>query len=144
MEEEVRREIILANYQNPYNKEIPKAIKYQKINSRNISCIDNIDLYVDIENNIIKDIKFGGEACAITTSSTSIMIQNLINKTITEALIYIKNFENMINEKAYDKNILKDAIVFDEIYKQQNRKSCAFLPYRELKKYLESLESELK
>ena len=36
----------------------------------------------------------------------------------------------MINEKDYNKDILKDAIVYDNIYKQNSRKSCAYLPYR--------------
>ena len=36
-------------------------------------------------NNKIEDIRFDGEACAICTSSTSIMIDTLKGKTINEA-----------------------------------------------------------
>ena len=136
MDENVRREIILDHYQNPKNREIVQDNRYIKVNSNNESCIDNIDLYILIEEGIVKDIKFQGEACAISTSSTSIMITNLIGKTIKEAIEYINNFEAMVNEQAYDEEILKEGIVYNEIYKQSNRKTCALLPYKGIKKIL--------
>lgn len=140
MDENVRREIILENYQNPMNKEKVENENYIKVNTNNESCIDNLDLYLLIEDNIIKDIKFDGEACAISTSSTSIMIHNLIGKKIEEAIKYMNEFENMVNEKEYDKDYLQEAIVYDEIYKQANRKHCAILPYLGLKKALEQIK----
>ena len=134
MDKEIKRAIIMENYSNPKNR--MRKEEYEKVNTRNESCIDNIDIYVDIKDGIIKDITFDGEACAISISSTSIMINNLIGKTIDEAKKYIENFENMINEKPYDESILKEAIVYDEIYKQGNRKTCALLPYKGIKKII--------
>ena len=136
MDKELKRAIIMENYSNPINRKRMEG--YEKVNTRNSSCIDNIDLYVDIKDNVIKDITFEGEACAISISSTSIMINNLIGKTVDEAKEFIKNFENMIYEKDYDKDLLKDAIVYDEIYKQANRKTCAFLPYEGIKKIIDN------
>ncbi len=140
MDEELKREIILEHYQNPKNKETVKSDKYIKVNSNNESCIDNINLYVLIEENRIKDLKFDGEACAISTSSTSIMTSNLVGKTIEEANEYIKNFEAMVNEQKYEEEILKEANAYNTIYKQNNRKHCALLPYIGIKKIL--LENE--
>ena len=137
MDEDVRREIILDHYQNPKNKESVLDERYVKVNTNNESCIDNIDLYVLIEENIIKDIKFQGEACAISTSSTSIMITNLIGKTIEEAKEYIANFDAMVNERAYNEEILNEGIVYNTIYKQNNRKHCALLPYIGIQKILD-------
>ncbi len=142
MDENLRREIILDHYQNPKNKESVEDTRYQKINSNNESCIDNIDIYVLIEEGIIKDIKFQGEACAISTSSTSIMITNLIGKTIEEAKEYIQNFEAMVNEKEYNEELLKEGIVYNEIYKQSNRKTCALLPYIGIKKLIDQYETK--
>jgi len=130
MDTELKREIILDNYINPANRQTINDTKYIGVNSNNESCIDNIDLWVLIENNIIKDIKFDGEACAISTASTSVMIKELIGKNIDEAEQFIKNFNNMIQEEPYDKNLFHEAIAFDEIYKQANRKTCAILPYK--------------
>ena len=137
MDTEVKKEIIMEHYQNPIHRYVPGDDGYIKINTKNASCIDDIDLYIKLNNGIIEDIAFEGEACAISISSTSIMISNLIGKTVDEAKEIIKNFENMINEKEYDQDLLKEANAYDEIYKQGNRKSCAYLPYKDLKKVLE-------
>lgn len=137
MDLETKRAIIMENYLNPINKEIPSDNNYIKVNSNNESCIDNIDIYVKFHENIIEDIKFEGEACAISTSSTSIMIKNLIGKNIEKALEIIANFENMVEEKEYKKDMLEEAIVYDDIYKQANRKNCVLLPYKGIKKLLE-------
>ena len=128
----------MENYLHPMNKEVPESIDdYDYVNSNNESCIDNLDIYLKVENNIIKDIKFDGEACAISTSTTSIMIKLFLDKTIDEALNILNNYENMINEKEYDEEILGEALVYDEIYKQQNRKHCALLPWNGIRKLLE-------
>lgn len=130
MDENLKKEIIMEHYQNPINRKVINDPSYIKVNTKNSSCIDDLDIYVKIENNKIVDIAFNGEACAISISSTSIMIENLIGKTIEEATEYINNFENMINEKDYDESVLNDAICYADIYKQSNRKTCATLPYR--------------
>ena len=140
MDSELKREIIMEHYQNPINRKIINDESYEKVNTANESCIDNIDMYILIKDNIIKDICFDGEACAISISSTSIMIKNLIGKSIKETKDYINNFINMVNEKNYDKDILNEAYVYEDIYKQSSRKTCATLPYRGILKVLEKYE----
>ena len=103
----------------------------------NESCIDEVNLMVLLEDNKIKDIRFDGEACAICTSSTSIMISTMIGKTIEEAREIYKNFENMIEEKEYDPEVLEEAIVYDDIYRQPNRKKCALLGWWGIDKVIE-------
>ncbi len=141
MDEEVKREIILDHYQNPLHRHVVDDHSYISVNSRNASCIDNLDFYVKIEDDIIKDIAFNGEACAISISSTSKMIENLIGMKINDAKNYIDNFRKMINEEEYDKDLLKEANVYDNIYKQNSRKSCAYLPYRGIIEAIEKYES---
>ena len=106
MDKELSREIILENFQNPLNKEEVNDDNYNLVNTKNPNCIDNLDIYILFDNDAIKDIKFMGEACAISTASTSIMIKNLIGKTISEAKEYINNIYNMCNEEEYDKDSL--------------------------------------
>ena len=137
MDPEVKREIIMDNYLNPKNKIKIEDNSYDKVNSNNESCIDNIDIFVKVTDGIIEDIKFDGEACAISTSSTSIMINNFIGLSISEAIKYIDNFDNMVNEKEYNRELLNEAIVYEDIYKQNNRKHCALLPYIGIRKVLE-------
>lgn len=142
MDNEIKREIIMENYMHPYNKETICDESYLKVNSNNESCIDNIDLQILIKNNRIEDIKFNGEACAISTASTSIMIKELIGKSIEEAIDFIKQFENMVEEKEYNSQNLGEALVFDDIFKQNNRKHCATLPYRGIIKVLEEYQNK--
>ena len=129
MDNEFKREIILDNYKYPFNKDGNDELGYEKVNTNNVSCVDNIDLYVDIKDDVIKDIRFNGEACAISTASTSIMLKNIIGKNINEVKKYIENFMNMVNELDYNEELLGDAFAFSEIYKQENRKNCVTLPY---------------
>lgn len=65
------------------------------------------------------------------------MITNLIGKTVEEAKKYVQNFEAMIEEKAYDEELLEEALAYNEVYKQNNRKNCALLPYKGIRKVLD-------
>ena len=130
MDKEIRREIILDNYQNPVNRGLVDDNSYNKKKTNNDSCIDNIDMMMKIEDDVVKDIVFDGEACAICTSATSIIIKSLIGKKVSDAINIITNYQNMINEEEYDKDVLGELLVYDEIYLQPNRKTCALLPSR--------------
>lgn len=139
MDPVLKREILLDNYQNPTNKGLVDDDTYIKINTNNESCIDNLDIMYKIEDGKLTDIRFDGEACAISTSATSIMIKMLTGKTKEEALNILKNYENMLNELEYDKDLLEELNVYDEIYKQPNRKKCALLPFESLKKIIDKM-----
>ena len=129
----MKRSIILDHYQNGYHRERhDEESDYIRINSRNVSCIDNIDLYVKMNEDKIESISFDGEACVISISSASIMSELLEGKTIDEALEIIKNYDAMIEEKEYDKALLEEALVFDDVAKQPSRKKCATLSWHGL------------
>ena len=134
MDQNLKRSIILDNYQNPKNKGLIEDDTYIKTNMNNESCIDEINLMVKITDGIIEDIRFDGEACAICTSSTSIMIKTLIGKKVEDAKEIYFNFVKMLDEQEYDEEKLEEAIVYDDIYKQPNRKKCALLPWWALEK----------
>ena len=140
MDNDLRREIILDNYQDPMNRGLIDDPDYLKVNTNSESCIDNLDFMMKIDGNVIQDIRFDGEACAISTSASSIMIRSLIGKTVDEAKEILKNYKNMIDEKEYDSDILGELNVYDEICKQPNRKNCALLPNRAMEKLLGELE----
>ena len=136
MDTDMKRSIILDNYQDARNRGIPSEEGYVKINSNNDSCIDNIDIYVKLNNNIIEDIKFEGEACVIAISSTSILSSMLIGKNINEVNDILLNYYNMIEEREYDRDLLGEACVYDDIYKQPSRKTCVTLFARGIEKVI--------
>ena len=138
----IKKEIIMENYLNPVNRNTINDDRYIKVNSNSETCIDDINLYILFEDNKITDIHFDGEACAISTSATSIMIKLLLNKTIEEIEELINNYENMIKHEEYDEDLLGEANCYDEIYLQQNRIGCATIPWTGLKKAIEQYKSK--
>ena len=85
MDRDLKRSIILDNYQNPNMKHTSNE-DYVKINTRNVSCIDNLDIYLKIEDNIIKDISFEGEACVTSKQPSRIKCATLSANGIKDYL----------------------------------------------------------
>lgn len=139
MNDKMKRDMILEHYQNPVNKHLPSGDGYIKHNSRISSCVDNIDLYLKLDKDVIIDATFTGEACAIASSATSMLIKRIIGLPKQEALIIITEFEKMINEQEYDPEILTDLLVYDSIYNQPSRKNCALLPFQGVREMLNKL-----
>lgn len=141
MDKDLKRSIILDNYQNPNKKMVSDDNDYIKINTRNVSCIDNLDIYLKVNNGIIEDASFEGEACVISISSTNILINMIIGKTKEEGIYIIDNYLKMINEEEYDKEVLKELMVFDDTSKQPSRIKCATLSATGIKSFLEKEEN---
>ena len=139
MDSETKRAIIMEHYTNPLNRDTIDDPKYIKINSNSETCIDNLDIYVLFNDNKIEDIHFNGEACAISTSAASIMTRLLKDKTIEEVKELIKEYKDMVETgKEYDR--LEEALVYSDIYKQQNRKGCAIIPWLGIEKAIAEYE----
>ncbi len=137
MDSNLKRELILENFENPVNKGLKNDPTYIKEKMNNSSCIDSFDIELKLNGDVIEDIRFDGEACAIATSSISISIDKLIGKTKKEALEIINNYEKMINEEEYDKDLLEELNAYEDIYKQPSRKKCATLGILGIKKIIE-------
>lgn len=140
-DEQLFRDIIMDHYKNPRHHQLTNSNLYDRVNMDSETCIDNIDVEAKIENGVIEDICFDGEACAISTASTSIMIDLLVGKSITEAKKIINNYFNMIYEKDYDPEVLEEAIAFMNTHKQANRIKCATLGWSAIRQLIEKAES---
>lgn len=127
------RQIIMDHYEYPRNKSLINDQRYIKVNLDSLSCIDNIDIQVLIEEETIKDIRFDGQACAISTASTSILSEMMKNKTIKQANEIIDNYLNMLYDKPFDEELLEEAVAFINTSKQANRIKCATLSWLGLK-----------
>lgn len=134
------REIIMDHYQHPRNRGLVDDESYKKINMNSETCIDNLDIQVKFNGDKIVDVRYDGEACAICTSSTSIMSELVIGKTLEEAKEIIDNYMNMIYEREYDEDLLEEAIAFKNTYKQANRIKCATLSWNGLVELIKESE----
>ena len=50
MDTETKRSIIMKHYSNPKNRKYPEEEGYQKVNTANSSCVDNLDIYDELNN----------------------------------------------------------------------------------------------
>ena len=81
--EEIYKENIIEHYKHPQNKgKINKPDIKKK--GYNPLCGDYITLYIKIKNEIIEDIKFEGEGCAISQASASLLSEEIKGKTKEE------------------------------------------------------------
>ncbi|MGL4647465.1 MAG: iron-sulfur cluster assembly scaffold protein [Mycoplasmoidaceae bacterium] len=126
----VQRAIIIENYENP-NKKVAENFSDQSYTSKNFasnSCIDNLTLFLKIsDEKIITDAVFNGTGCAVSTASTNIFCNTLINKKLDEALVIIKNYELMIKGEEYDSDVIAELNVLADIKNQPNRYNCAMI-----------------
>lgn len=127
MDNDLKRELIIENFNNPVNKGLTNDPSYIKEDKNNSSCIDHFTIELKIEDDIVKDIRFDGEACAIATSSLSIAISKLIGKTKEDAVNIINNYNKMINGEEFDKTLLEELIIYEDVSKQPARVKCATL-----------------
>ena len=141
MDSNLKRSIILEHYQHPHNRGLVDDSTYVKTNMNNESCIDELNIMLKMDGNIIKDIKFDGEACALCISSASIMTDTLIGKSKEEAEKILNNFLNMAKEKDYDEEVLGEAIVYDDISRSPNREKCVLLSWWGAEKLLDKIKS---
>ena len=134
---EMMREIIMDHYNDPIHKKKPSnAEEYFQIRMDSTSCIDDITVYLKVENEIIVDAKFDGVACTISTASTDIMCDLIIGKTLKEADYIFTQYVNMIYEKPFDDSVLDEALVFINTSKQAARIKCATIAWNGLEKIM--------
>lgn len=123
---------------SPHKKELVGATCSSL--GHNPSCGDKITLQAKIEDGKIVDLAFSGQGCAISQSSSSIMIETLKGKTIAEAKQIIDIFIKMIKRESIskeEKKLLKNARVFESIANMPSRAKCATLSWHTLQDILE-------
>ena len=126
---DMMRSIIMDHYSNPLNKHQPQGEGFEKMHMHSDNCIDDLDIFLKVENGVITDACFDGVACTISTSSTDIMCDLLKGKKIEEGRNIIEQYLHMIHEEPFDDSVLDEAIVFINTSKQAARIRCAIIGY---------------
>ena len=87
----IYRENIMDHYKNPRNNGIIEnpTIKFFDTNP---VCGDEVTIYLEINGNTIKNIKFTGHGCAISQSAISILSEEVKNKKIEDVLKLDKEY----------------------------------------------------
>jgi nitrogen fixation NifU-like protein len=95
---ELYQDMILDHNKNPRNYK--KLDNYDhKAEGFNPLCGDHYNLYVKLDNGVIKDISFEGSGCAISKASASMMTSILKGKTKDEAEVLFRKFHKLLTSK---------------------------------------------
>ena len=136
--DELYNDIIMEHSMNSYNKKQLQSCDFCEL-GHNPNCGDEIKIEVKLNGDVIEDMAFTGHGCAISQSSTSVMIDVLKGKTTKEAKEIIKTFINMIKRKITDEKELEkleDAIAFKNISNMPARVKCALLAWHTMEDML--------
>ena len=129
--DEIYNEMIMEYGMNPPHKEELKECDFCEL-GHNPNCGDEIKLELKLNGDKIEKMAFTGHGCAISQSSTAIMIDVLEGKTIKEAKEIVETFIKMIRREITDEKELEkleDAIAFKNISNMPARVKCALLAW---------------
>ena len=108
--EDLYREIILDHYRSPRNRgelPTPPAVVAQ---GHNPLCGDEIDVYLQVDDGVVSDIKVGGQGCSISQSSASMMSQAVKGKSVDDVKALVRKFKGMMSiEEDGDGDVASDA-----------------------------------
>src|SRR6187397_765009 len=128
------QEVILDHNKNPRNfREIEDATR--TADGNNPLCGDALRVYVEMEDDKVKDVAFEGSGCAISKASASMMTQAVKGKSKEQAENLFQEFHSMVtgelNEET-EENSLGNLRIFAGVREFPVRVKCATLPWHTL------------
>ena len=137
--DDLYREIILDHYRSPRNRgelEPPAAHAV----GHNPLCGDEIDVYLQVDDGVVSDIKVGGQGCSISQSSASMMSQAVKGKPVDDVRALVKRFKGMMSIDELDETAdepdasiaLGDLEALQGVVKFPVRIKCATLAWNTL------------
>jgi nitrogen fixation protein NifU and related proteins len=128
---ELYQQVILDHNKKPRNFHKMEAAN-RKAEGYNPLCGDQLMVYLDLEDDVVKDISFEGSGCAISKAAASMMTQALKGKTLQEAETLFQEFHRMVtgelNEEA-EPNHLGRLTIFSGVRDFPARVKCATLSW---------------
>jgi nitrogen fixation NifU-like protein len=92
--QELYQEVILDHNRRPRNFRVLEGGR--KAEGYNPLCGDRLTVFLRIDNGVISDVSFQGSGCAISKASASLMTESIKGKSVTDATVLFKRFQQMI------------------------------------------------
>lgn len=128
--DELYQEVIMDHYRRPrHHGELAGADVVQE--GINPSCGDELTLYVKAGTDVLAEISFVGEGCAISQASASLMTTAVAGATLAEAAALSAAFQRLIRGEAPGVE-LGDLKLLAGVAKLPARVKCAALPWKTL------------
>ena len=94
------QEIILDHGKSPRNQRMVEGSTHQAYGN-NPMCGDKLALFLRINGqNVVEDVGFTGEGCAISTASASLLTEVLVGKTQAQAMELFHAFHKLATDEA--------------------------------------------
>jgi nitrogen fixation protein NifU and related proteins len=142
---ELYQQVILDHNKSPRNfRKINNANKFAE--GYNPLCGDKINIYLIVENDIVKDISFQGSGCAISKASASLMSSIIKGKTVKEAGALFNKFHSLITGKLdddFDPEELGKLAVFAGVREFPVRVKCASLAWHTMMSAIKEDENKV-
>ena len=139
---ELYQQVILDHNKNPRNYGSLEHANHSA-HGHNPLCGDQIDISIDVDDGIIKDVRFNGAGCAISKASASIMTTVLKGKTVEEAKHLFEQFHDIVTsdiEKECDTLNLGKLAVFCGVREFPARVKCASLAWHTMVNAIEDIK----
>ena len=135
--EDLYQDVILEHSKHPRNFRIMETANRQA-EGYNPLCGDHYTIFLDFEDNKIRDISFQGSGCAISKASASMMSQALKSKTTVQVEELFNKFRRLVTgHDAGSAASLGKLAVFAGVAEFPTRIKCATLPWHTLLTALE-------
>jgi nitrogen fixation NifU-like protein len=93
--QDLYQEVILDHNRRPRNfGELPQPAR--RAEGFNPLCGDRLTLFVDVDGDVIRDVRFVGSGCAISKASASLMTEALKGRTVADAQTLFDRFHQMV------------------------------------------------
>ena len=100
-------------------------------------CGDLIDLRLQVEDGVVREARFEGAGCAISTASASLMTEALVGKSVEMAHQLFSEFHELIVGNGDQGEHLGKLIIFSGVRGYPSRVKCATLAWHTLEAALE-------
>ena len=136
---ELYQSVILDHNKQPRNFREPEGAN-RSADGFNPLCGDKITVYLEVEDDVVKDVGFSGSGCAISTASASLMTQSIKGKSAAEVRQLFDGFHELVTgnpSESADSAQLGKLAVFSGVREFPVRVKCATLAWHTLKSALD-------
>jgi nitrogen fixation NifU-like protein len=134
--DELYREVILEHYKSPRNR---GRLTNPDVATRghNPLCGDDVEISLDLDNDVVSDIRFQGKGCSISQASASMLTEAVKGKTTAQARALIQTFKAMMRGEPVAHDSLGDVEALQGVRKYPVRIKCALLAWTTLEEGLD-------
>ncbi len=139
--DDLYQELVLEHKKHPRNQgDLDTATHHA--DGHNPLCGDELQLHLLIEDGVVKDVRFTGQGCAISTASASMMTEAIKGQAVEKIEALLSSYLEMVaGEGPADKATLGKLVAFSGVRQYPNRVKCATLAWHTLKAALDKATS---